>query len=60
MHLIRLKDDERYVVEGLTDLGCTYLNIQNYIANIAINSNYFYPVSTADSTNYTSIKGTKD
>ena len=57
----KLEDDERYVVEGLTDLGCTYTNIQNYIANIAINSNYFYPVSTADSTNYMTIasKSTK-
>ena len=51
----KIEDDERYVVEGLTDLGCTYTNIQNYIANIAINSNYFYPVSTADSTNYMTI-----
>lgn len=51
----KIEDDERYVVEGLTDLGCTYLNIQNYIANIAINSNYFYPVSTADSTNYMTV-----
>ena len=51
----KLENDERYVVEGLTDLGCTYTNIQNYIANIAINSNYFYPVSTADSTNYMTI-----
>ena len=51
----KLENDERYVVEGLTDLGCTYVNIQNYIANIAVNSNYFYPVSTADSTNYMTI-----
>lgn len=51
----KIEDDERYVVEGLTDLGCTYTNIQNYIANIAMNSNYFYPVSTADSTNYMTI-----
>lgn len=57
----KIEDDERYVVEGLTDLGCTYTNIQNYIANIAINSNYFYPVSTADSLNYMTIasKSTK-
>lgn len=57
----KLEDDERYVVEGLTDLGCTYTNIQNYIANMAVNSNYFYPVSTADSTNYMTIasKSTK-
>ena len=51
----KLENDERYVVEGLTDLGCTYTNIQNYIASIAVNSNYFYPVSTADSTNYMTI-----
>lgn len=57
----KIEDDERYVVEGLTDLGCTYTNIQNYIANIAVNSNYFYPVSTANSTNYMTIasKSTK-
>ena len=57
----KIEDDERYVVEGFTDLGCTYTNIQNYIANIAVNSNYFYPVSTADSTNYMTIasKSTK-
>lgn len=48
----RIEEDERYIVEGFTDLGCTETAIQNYIANIAVNSNYFYAVSTALATNY--------
>lgn len=51
----RIEDDERYVVEGFADLGCTYPKIQNYIANIAVNSNYFYAFSTANTTNYMTI-----
>lgn len=51
----KIEDDERYVVEGFTDLGCTYTNIQNYIANIAINSNYFYAFSSTNTTNYMTI-----
>lgn len=50
-----IEEEERYIVEGLTDLGCTYTIIQNYVANMAINSNYFYPVSTMNSTNYLTI-----
>lgn len=50
-----IEEDERYIVEGVTDLGCTYSIIQNYIANMAIHSNYFYPVSTINSTNYLTI-----
>ena len=46
---------EIYVVEGLCDLGNTSLSFQNYLANMAINSNYFYPVSTVQSTNYMTI-----
>ena len=47
--------DEVYVTEGLCDLGNTELSYQNYMANIAINSNYFYPISTVNSTNYMTI-----
>lgn len=48
----KIEKDERYIVEGLTDLGCTESVIQNYMANIAVNSNYFYPVSSTNSNNY--------
>lgn len=51
----KIEQDERYVVEGLCDLGNTYSIIQNYMANIAVNSNYFYPVSCVFSTNYLTI-----
>lgn len=51
----KIEDDERYVVEGFADLGCTYTGIQNYIANIAVNSNYFYAFSLANTTNYMTI-----
>jgi hypothetical protein len=51
----KIEDDERYVVEGITDLGNTYTIIQNYMANMAVASNYFYPISTVNSTNYMTI-----
>lgn len=54
-----IEDDERYVVEGMTDLGCTETIVQNYMANIAVNSNYFYAVSTVNSTNYMVIASKK-
>lgn len=47
--------DEVYVTEGLCDLGNTELSYQNYMANMAINENYFYPISTVNSTNYLTI-----
>lgn len=47
--------DEVYVTEGLCDLGNTELSYQNYMANMAINENYFYPISTVNSTNYMTI-----
>lgn len=47
--------DEAYVTEGLCDLGNTNLSFQNYMANMAINDNYFYPISTVNSTNYMTI-----
>ena len=55
----RIEEDERYIVEGMTDLGNTYSIIQNYMANIAVNSNYFYAVSTINSTNYMTIANKK-
>lgn len=55
----QIEKDERYIVEGLTDCGCTNPAIQNYIANIATQSNYFYPASTAASTNYMVIANKK-
>lgn len=54
-----IEADERYIVEGITDLGCTYPELQNYIANMAINSNYFYPVSLINSTNYMALANHK-
>lgn len=51
----RIEEDERYVVEGFCDLGNTYPAVQSYVANIAINSNYFYAFSTANATNYMTI-----
>ena len=47
--------DEVYVTEGLADLGCTSPMVNSYMANMAINDNYFYPVSTVNSTNYLAI-----
>lgn len=44
--------DEVYTTEGLCDLGNTDASFQNYMANIAVNDNYFYPISTVYSTNY--------
>lgn len=55
----RIEEDERYIVEGMTDLGCTETVIQNYMANIAVNSNYFYASSTVNSTNYMIIANRK-
>ena len=51
----KIEDDERYVVEGFADLGCTYSAVQNYIANIAVNSNYFYAFSLSNTANYMTI-----
>lgn len=47
--------DEVYTVEGLCDLGNTELSFQNYMSGMAINENYFYPISTVNSTNYMTI-----
>ena len=55
----RIEEDERFIVEGMTDLGCTETIVQNYMANIAVNSNYFYAVSTVNSTNYMVIANKK-
>lgn len=53
--LDKISLDEVYVTEGLCDLGNTELSFQNYMANMAINENYFYPISTVNSTNYMTI-----
>lgn len=50
-----LAKDEVYITEGLCDLGNTDLGYQSYLANLAINENYFYPISTVNSTNYMTI-----
>lgn len=47
--------DEVYTTEGLADLGCTSPMVNSYMANMAINDNYFYPISTVNSTNYLAI-----
>ena len=47
--------DEVYTTEGLCDLGNTEPSFQTYMANMAINQNYFYPISTVNSTNYMTI-----
>lgn len=50
--------DEVHTVEGLSDLGNTDPSFQSYMANVAIGSNYFYPITTIPSTNYMSIAQT--
>jgi len=47
--------DEVYVTEGLCDLGNTEPSFQNYMANYAINNQYFFNISTVNSTNYMTI-----
>lgn len=53
----KIMEDEVYTTEGLCDLGNTELSFQNYLANMAISEdgNYFYPISTVNSTNYMTI-----
>lgn len=46
---------EVYTVECICDSGNTRTNYQSYLANLAENHNYFYPVSTLNSTNYLTI-----
>ena len=53
--LDNLAEDEVYTTEGLCDLGNTELSYQNYMTGMAINDNYFYPISTVNSTNYMTI-----
>lgn len=54
-----INEDERYVVEGLCDLGDTTRTIQTHISSIASSanngSNMFYPASPVESTNYLTI-----
>lgn len=47
--------DEVYITEGLCDLGNTEPSFQGYMANYAINNQYFYNASTVNSTNYMTI-----
>jgi len=47
--------DEVYITEGLCDLGNTEPSFQSYMANYAINNQYFYNASTVNSTNYMTI-----
>lgn len=47
--------DEVYITEGLCDLGNTEPSFQSYMANMAINNQYFYNISTINSTNYMTI-----
>ena len=53
----KINEDEVYIVEGLTDLGNTEPSFQTYLANLAMSEdgNYFYPISTVNSTNYMTI-----
>ena len=53
----KIQENEVYIVEGLSDLGNTDLSFQNYLANLAESEdgNYFYPISTTNSTNYLTI-----
>lgn len=55
--LDKIMENEVYVVEGLSDLGNSDLGVQNYMANMAMaeDGNYFYPISTINSTNYMTI-----
>ena len=53
--LDKIEEDEIYQTEGLSDLGNTNGLFQSYMANMAINFNYFYAVSTVNSTNYLAI-----
>lgn len=53
--LDQIELNEVYTVEGLADLGCTAPGFQSYMANMATGTNYFYPISTSNSTNYLAI-----
>jgi len=53
----KIQENEVYIVEGLCDLGNTDPGFQTYLANYAISEdgNYFYPISSINSTNYMTI-----
>lgn len=53
--LDEITEQEVYTVEGLCDLGNTSLSLQTYMANMAVNDNYFYPISTVNSTSYLTV-----
>lgn len=50
--LEELSNNDIYTVEGLTDLGNTMPEYQTALATMAIGENYFYPISTVNSSNY--------
>ena len=51
-----IEQDEVYTTEGLCDLGNTSSGFQKAMAGLATSdANYFYPISTVDSTNYLTI-----
>lgn len=53
----KIVENEVYIVEGVSDLGNTEPSFQSYLANISMSEdgNYFYPISTVNSTNYMTI-----
>ena len=53
----KIQENEVYIVEGLSDLGNTNLAYQTHLANLSNSEdgNYFYPISTVNSTNYMTI-----
>lgn len=53
----KIQENEVYLVEGLCDLGNTDPSFQTYLANYAMSEdgNYFYPMSSVNSTNYMTI-----
>ena len=53
----KIQENEVYIVEGLCDLGNTNPAFQSYLTNLADSEdgNYFYPISTINSTNYMTI-----
>lgn len=53
--LDQIEQNEVYVVEGLADCGNTSAAVQSALSNMAVNLNYFYPVSPVNSTNYLAI-----
>ena len=51
----KIEEDEVHQIEGLSDLGNTNGLVQSYLTNLAVNGNFFYAVSTVNSTNYLAV-----